>query len=304
MSLSGHRRSFHDFQASKCVGGFFRNFSCSARISRKSSTVLTPIVRGCQKTDHKDRHGRPFCDSELCQSWFRDDHFWNGQPRSFRGHSSKLLRLQDLKQVLNKTLSSTYIVQGHGSRAFIVDCGEAVLDIPERVTWLAYAMTIWTILIEGTISWAFLFSGKLARRWRDVVLMFFMLSTYLNVPIMGFATIFTAIRVAQTRSNPMRIAYLVTHGILFVWFVIRMGIWSGLWLWDRRSRFGSKRSMYFVYCFELKRDSNRNSRQSSQFELIGFWWFAKKTGKSTVLSGFYSISIFWQDICEVIKWAI
>ena len=100
---------------------------------------------------------------------------------------------------------------------------EVSLHIPQRVTWLAYAMTVWTIIIEGAISWAFLFSGKLAERSRDLILMFFMLSTYFVVPVMGFASVFTAMGVAQTRSNRMRIAYLVTHGILFVWYTVRMG---------------------------------------------------------------------------------
>jgi len=78
-------------------------------------------------------------------------------------------------------------------------------------------------VIEGALTWAFLFSGKLAERSRDLVLMFFMLTTYFVVPVMGFAAVLTAMGIAQARSNGMRVAYLVTHGILFAWFTIRMG---------------------------------------------------------------------------------
>ena len=121
------------------------------------------------------------------------------------------------------SLTSASNLESYRNVRMALPGGEAAIEIPGRVTWIAYVMTVWTIVIEGALAWAFLFSGKLAERSRDFVLMFFMLSTYFVVPVMGFASIFMTLGIAQTRSNRMRVAYVGTHLLLFAWYTFRMG---------------------------------------------------------------------------------
>lgn len=96
------------------------------------------------------------------------------------------------------------------------------LDFPNRVSSLAWLMTVWTVAIEGLIAIMFLLpSSRIAERWRDLVLIFFMLSTYIVVPVLGFASAFVALGVAQARSSRVKLGYLLSSIFLLVWFSIR-----------------------------------------------------------------------------------
>ncbi len=101
---------------------------------------------------------------------------------------------------------------------------------PAGMHWLAALMTAWTVLIEGLLAAAFLLPGsRLASRWRDGLLILFMLSTYLVVPVMGFACLFVTLGIAQCRTGTrrgarMRTAYLLTNLFLFAWYSLRWQI--------------------------------------------------------------------------------
>lgn len=104
--------------------------------------------------------------------------------------------------------------------------GNAItLDFPGRVSFLAWLMTAWTIAIEGLIAALFLLpSSRFTDRFRDLSLIFFMLTTYMVVPVLGFACAFVALGVAQTQSPRIRLAYLLTSLTLFGWFSMRSEI--------------------------------------------------------------------------------
>lgn len=105
------------------------------------------------------------------------------------------------------------------------------LQIPTNVSFIARFMTSWTILIEGLIAALFLIPrSRIAEKFRDVVLLFFMASTYLIVPVMGFACAFSTLGIAQTRNPKMRLAYLLISGFLFAWFSLRWPILNALGL--------------------------------------------------------------------------
>ena len=99
------------------------------------------------------------------------------------------------------------------------------IEVPARVTLLAGAMTTWTIAIEGILAALFLLPAtRLTNAWRDISLIFFMISTYIVVPVLGFATIFTAMGFAQDQSKNgrIRLAYGVTLLLLSVWLPVRV----------------------------------------------------------------------------------
>jgi len=99
------------------------------------------------------------------------------------------------------------------------------LDFPYRVTILAWLMTIWTIVIEGAIAAMFLLpANRITDRFRDATLILFMLTTYIVVPVLGFACAFVAIGVAQTQSPRAKLGYLLTSLTLFVWLSMRSQI--------------------------------------------------------------------------------
>lgn len=103
------------------------------------------------------------------------------------------------------------------------------LTIPNQVSQIAILMTVWTVFIEGLLAILFLLpNSKFTDRWRDASLILFLLSTYFVVPVMGFATAFTTLGIAQTKSGRMKIAYLFTAIILFCWFSVRWQILSVL----------------------------------------------------------------------------
>jgi len=92
------------------------------------------------------------------------------------------------------------------------------IEFPERVTWIANSMTVWTLLIEGAVASLFLLPiTPFTDRWRDPCLIFFMLSTYFIVPVLGFALVFTAMGIAQDQSKTgrIRLAYLLAMIFLF-----------------------------------------------------------------------------------------
>jgi len=98
------------------------------------------------------------------------------------------------------------------------------IEVPARVTVLARSATAWTILAEGMLAALFLLPAtKFTTSWRDPTLIFFMISTYIVAPVLGFASIFTAMGIAQDQSKNgrTRLAYGLTLLILLAWVPLR-----------------------------------------------------------------------------------
>jgi len=126
-------------------------------------------------------------------------------------------------------ITSAVIAANHDARDALY-CFEqpdnvATLDFPNRVSTIAWLMTGWTIAIEGAIAFMFLLpSSRIADKFRDWTLVLFMLSTYLVVPVLGFASTFVALGVAQANSPRTRLGYMLTLLVLLVAFWVRFEI--------------------------------------------------------------------------------
>lgn len=97
------------------------------------------------------------------------------------------------------------------------DLREVSLQFPAKVSWLAQAMTWWTLLIEAALALMFLFANHpFCRRLKDVGLLVFALTTYLVVPVLGFGCLFMSMGLAQCepRQHYARWAYFITSLIL------------------------------------------------------------------------------------------
>lgn len=102
-----------------------------------------------------------------------------------------------------------------------LEAGLAVADAV-RVSWVAPILTWWTVFIEGLVAAAFLWpEGRGLSRWRDLVLLVFMLSTYVIAPILYFAWVLCAMGVVQCDVGRWRywpLLYVGTFVVLIVRF--------------------------------------------------------------------------------------
>lgn len=104
-----------------------------------------------------------------------------------------------------------------------LDPPQATLQFPNRVTWFAVFLTVWTVAIEALLAVLFLLpKSRWTNRWRDPTLILFLISTYLVAPVMGFASLFTTMGIAQAprQSGAIRLAYGIALCTLTVWFSI------------------------------------------------------------------------------------
>lgn len=70
------------------------------------------------------------------------------------------------------------------------------------IPMIAGFLTVWTLVLEGAIAVSFLAPvGKLVSRWRDALLLIFLVTTYLITPIVGFGWILATMGVAQCNAT-------------------------------------------------------------------------------------------------------
>ena len=110
---------------------------------------------------------------------------------------------------------------------------ESLLHYESTISWIqlqdtmltvivAKGLTLWTILIEGAIALLFLLPQyyRLAR-WRDAILLLFILTTYSIAPVVGFGWLLTIMGAAQ--SNPStsinRIAYIAVFFLIQIYLI-------------------------------------------------------------------------------------
>ena len=94
------------------------------------------------------------------------------------------------------------------------------LSTTGRLNLVAIWMTYWTIAIELAIAVAFAWKGsRLLWRWRNPMLMVFMVSTYVVVPVIGFGLLFAAMGMAQCgrRERHWQVAYFLFAAILAIY---------------------------------------------------------------------------------------
>lgn len=90
-----------------------------------------------------------------------------------------------------------------------------------RVGWISPLLTWWTVLMEGLVAAAFLSPlGTFLSKWRDVVMVVFMVSTYIIAPILFFAWILCGMGVVQAEPARGRLGLVLYIGV-FVLILIR-----------------------------------------------------------------------------------
>ena len=102
---------------------------------------------------------------------------------------------------------------------------EVSLKYPVQVSWIAYVMTYWTILIEGALGLLFLLgTSKLLNLVRNGLLMIFAITTYAIVPVLGFGVLFMTMGFANCEPNENRtkLCYLLTTGFILCSFAVRI----------------------------------------------------------------------------------
>jgi hypothetical protein len=90
---------------------------------------------------------------------------------------------------------------------------------PARFVWLARAMTVGTVVIEGAIALAFLWPfGGLVHRARDALLLLFCTTVYAVATVEGFAWMLLAMGVAQLEParRTTRVLYLVVYALVLL----------------------------------------------------------------------------------------
>lgn len=99
-------------------------------------------------------------------------------------------------------LGSTDLMTGQVERRFYTLFGNpesaVALPLAPQVRWIASFMTWWTLAIEAAVAAAFLWPmGQGLSKWRDAILVAFILSTYFIAPILYFAWLLVAMAVVQ-----------------------------------------------------------------------------------------------------------
>lgn len=100
-------------------------------------------------------------------------------------------------------------------RAYPSDGLSIALNAAPGVRILALVLSYWTLLIEGAVAVAFLTPSRFRWvRWRDMLLITFIATTYFILPVTGFAFALALLGFAQC--EPERKAMRVTYLLLFV----------------------------------------------------------------------------------------
>lgn len=85
---------------------------------------------------------------------------------------------------------------------------KATLVTSDRLEFLAIIASCWTIVIEGLIAIAYLGNTWLTR-YRDYLLILFLVTTYFLLPVLGFAYVLVIMGMSQCQSPFLRPIYLI-----------------------------------------------------------------------------------------------
>lgn len=85
------------------------------------------------------------------------------------------------------------------------------------IPWIAGFLTVWTLILEASIAVSFLSPlGRLVSRWRDPLLLVFLVTTYLITPVVGFGWILAAMGVAQCNATFRQGPFLYVAAFLVI----------------------------------------------------------------------------------------
>ena len=142
----------------------------------------------------------------------------------------KLLHDYRFRKVITQPLcglTDDQVAANHTAMVSLTQTGSPLnavsLEYPDTVVWIGNGLAWWTILIESGLGIAFLLPpGWIPSAVRNGSLLAFALTTYLVVPVLGFALLFMTLGIAQTSSSESRtrLAYLATSWLLLMRFAI------------------------------------------------------------------------------------
>jgi hypothetical protein len=88
---------------------------------------------------------------------------------------------------------------------------------PRPVEYLARLMTWWVLGVETLIAWAFLMPAEGSRRrWRDLLLLLFLLTTYGVAPVIGYGWLRAILGLAQVDRGARALPFLYVGTILLL----------------------------------------------------------------------------------------
>ena len=108
----------------------------------------------------------------------------------------------------NELAENRAMVEGLGRPDAVL--GPVALHGSSRMDVLADAVTYWTLLIEGAVALAFALPWRRLARWRDALLITFIVTTYAIAPVVGFGWVLVCLGLAQHERDRrgIRLAYV------------------------------------------------------------------------------------------------
>jgi hypothetical protein len=113
------------------------------------------------------------------------------------------LSFEDIR--LNSIITTTYFSEGGQLYSY-----KTPYTITENTKMAALVMSYYTLIIEGFIALMFILKGlgKIKNNLADYILIFFILTTYVFVPVLGFANVLIAMGLGQCENNRVGWLYL------------------------------------------------------------------------------------------------
>jgi hypothetical protein len=102
---------------------------------------------------------------------------------------------------------------------------EVTLATTALLSALSVVLSYWTLLIEGAIAISFcLPQPRWLYRNRDGLLILFLVTTYLLIPVIGFAALLALMGFAQCCANRSKVTYLVLFLLVPIWTTLPLGM--------------------------------------------------------------------------------
>jgi hypothetical protein len=143
-------------------------------------------------------------------------------------HFTAVVAGLDAKSLSDNRLLEGLLREGHLVGATVQS---VALSGAASVGWIAWAMTVWTVLIEGLIAAAFLAPDSCrTATFRNVLLLAFAATTYLIAPVRGFGWMLMLLGAAQCeeRDRAFRPLYLAAIVLIQVYTLPVATVWERL----------------------------------------------------------------------------
>ncbi len=104
------------------------------------------------------------------------------------------------------------------------------LTTTARMAVVSVVLSYWTILIEGLVAASFVLPVRWLNQKRDWLLLWFVLTTYTVIPVLGFAALLMVMGLIQAKNNFIARIYLGLLISMLIWMPLPQGIF---WLIQR-----------------------------------------------------------------------